>query len=152
MSLIVENLEKLGLKLPDAVLPVANYVPCNLSNGVLYVSGQLPKTENGFITGQLGKNVSIEDGKKAAEICVLHALSQVKKNISDLAKIKKCIKITVLVNSASDFDQHSIVANGASDLLVSLLGENGKHARSAFGVSSLPFGCAVEVEFMFEIG
>jgi len=151
VSKVLQKLNELNIQLPYVSSPVANYISSNKSGNLLYLSGQLPKNESSFICGKLGENISIEDAQKAAELCTLHAFAQVKKEIGDLDLIKKCVKINVFINATPDFKEHPMVANGASDLMVKILGENGKHARSAFGVSSLPFGACVEVEVIFEI-
>ena len=151
MSLILEKLKTLNIVLPEVAKPVANYISCSRSGNLIYISGQLPKSENGIIKGKLGSDISIPDGQKAARLCVLYLISQIKNEIGDLDLIKKCLKICVFVNSIPTFEEHSVVANGASDCMVEILGEAGKHTRSSFGVASLPFGACVEVEAIFEV-
>lgn len=147
-----EKLEQLGLKLSKPASPAANYVPIKKSGNNIYISGQLSADENGIITGTLGKNLDVEAGQKAAATCALSILSQIVHSGGiELDEIISVIKLTVLVSSTSDFTNHHLVANGASDLLVHILGENGIHARAAFGVASLPLGAAVEIEAIIEI-
>ena len=157
MSLSLK-LKELNIAIPKAVLPVANYLPCKLVGKMLYLSGQLP-----FEDGKINIKSKVEDGnidyaKRAAKICVIQALSQVnaffnpeQNDLSGIDKIACCHKIGVFVNSQGSFDKHSLVANGASDFLVELLGEQGKHVRCAVGMSSIPLDASVEVEFLFEI-
>lgn len=148
---IESNLEKSGLVLPQASIPVANYVPCVISGNTLYVSGQLPARDGQMMKGTLGKDVSIEDGRAAAELCALNILAQAKAALGSLDRIKRCVKLGVFVASTPDFFDHPKIANGASDTMVSVLGDAGKHARFALGVAALPFGVSVEVDAIFEI-
>lgn len=153
MSDLVKKLKELNIALPEVSLPAANYVPCNISGNILYVSGQLPM-ENGkaqFI-GKVGRDFSIEQGQDCAKLCTINILAHVSKILGgDLGRIKKLIRLGVFVNAPDDFTDHPKVANGASDLMVNLMGDNGKHARFAVGVSGLPFGVAVEVDATFEL-
>lgn len=152
-SEIDSRLAELGLALPDAPLPAANYVPFTQSGQILYVSGQVSMDENGLITGKLGDDFSVEQGRKAAETCALGLLAQVRRACDgDLSRLTRVLKLTGFVNSTPDFGDQPKVINGASDLLVTLLGEPGRHARSAVSAASLPFGVAVEIEGIFEIG
>lgn len=149
-----ENLKKLGITLPAPAAPAANYVPFNISCGHAYISGQLPKDMDGaMVTGQLGALLSVEDGQKAARLCGINLIAQMKAAAGgDLSRVKKVVRITCFVNSASDFHQHPAVANGCSDLLVSVLGEEvGRHARCAVGVAQLPFNVAVEIDAQVEL-
>ncbi len=150
MNDIEKKLISLQLKLPIVSKPLANYVPCMIDGSLLFVSGQLPY-ENGHIkvTGQLGAAVSEEEGIEAARHCMLNILAQAKAALGSLDKIKRCLKITGFVNATSEFTAHPKIINGASDLIVEILGDAGKHARAAVGVSSLPLGAAVEVEAIF---
>lgn len=152
MNSIEKKLTTLQLELPTVSTPLANYVPCTISGSLLFVSGQLPY-ENGTVkvVGQLGAAVSEEEGIDAARHCMLNILAQAKAALGSLDKIKRCLKITGFVNATSEFTAHPKIINGASDLIVAVLGDAGKHARAAVGVSSLPLGAAVEVEAVFEV-
>ncbi|MCX6957610.1 MAG: RidA family protein [Verrucomicrobiae bacterium] len=152
MNSIENKLTTLQLQLPIVATPLANYVPCTISGSLLFVSGQLPY-ENGAvkIVGQLGTTVSEEQGIEAARHCMLNILAQAKAALGSLDNIKRCLKITGFVNATSEFTAHPKIINGASDLVVAVLGDSGKHARAAVGVSSLPLGAAVEIEAIFEI-
>ena len=150
--MIEKKILEMGINLPVAVAPVANYLSCRVVGGVLYVSGQLP-FEAGKVkyTGKVTKE-NVNQAQEAARLCVINALAQVVASVNGgLGSIKSVIKLGVFVNSEGDFDQHSAVANGASDLVVKIFGETGKHVRAAVGMSSLPLNAMVEVEFMFEI-
>ena len=144
-------LEKLGLTLPAAAAPVAAYVPTVLAGGLLHLSGQLPFKDGQLVTGRLGETLSLEDGQDAAQRCALMVVAQVKAALGDLVRVKRVVKLGVFVNSAADFTDQPKVANGASELMVALFGDAGKHARSAVGVPVLPLGAAVEVDAVFEV-
>ncbi|AQS41446.1 MAG: Endoribonuclease [Candidatus Tokpelaia hoelldobleri] len=148
---IQSRLEKLGITLPAAATPVANYVTTVRSGNLLYISGQLP-LENGKLAtvGKVGNTANADDAKKAARICAINLLAQAQAALGDLAKIKRVSKITVFVAVDPNFTDIPQVANGASDLLVEVLGDAGKHARSAVGVAALPMNAPVEVEAIFE--
>ena len=144
---IDRKLEELGLALPEAAAPVAAYVPVVEAGGLLHVSGQLPFIEGALATGRLGDGVSLEDGQKAAQACGLMIVAQVKKYLGgDLSRVARVVKLGVFVNSTADFADQPKVANGASELMVTLFGEAGKHARAAVGVPALPLGASVEVD------
>ena len=147
------NLLELGITLPDATAPLANYVPYVISGKHIYFSGQICK-ENGEIIykGQVGVHLNLEEGKKAARLCALNLLAQLNQACNgDLNKVARCVKLVVFIASAPDFSKHSDVANGASELFVEVFGDKGRHARSSIGVSSLPLNTAVEVEAVFEL-
>lgn len=149
---IETRLAELGLTLPDAPAPAANYVPYVISGNMLYVSGQVSMGPDGFITGKLGKDLSVEDGAAAARACALSLLAQVRAACGgDLSRLKRVVKLTGFVNSTPDFADQPKVINGASDTLAEILGDAGRHARSAVSAVSLPFGVAVEIEGIFEI-
>lgn len=151
---IETTLQTLGITLPVPSTPVASYVPFVHTGNQVFISGQLPLGvgELSAHVGQLGKDFSIEQAKETARICALNVVAQVKAACGgDLERVKRCVKLVVFVNSTADFTEQPQVANGASDLLVSVFGEKGKHARSAVGASQLPRGVAVEVEAVFEI-
>ncbi|WP_418593248.1 RidA family protein [Ponticoccus sp. (in: a-proteobacteria)] len=149
---IETRLAELGLTLPDAPAPAANYVPYVISGNMLYVSGQVSMGPDGFITGKLGQDLSVEDGAAAARACALSLLAQVRAACGgDLSRLKRVVKLTGFVNSTPDFADQPKVINGASDTLAEILGDAGRHARSAVSAASLPFGVAVEIEGIFEI-
>lgn len=146
------RLAALGLTLPDAPAPAANYVPYVQSGNLVFVSGQISQNGNGLMTGKLGADVSIEDGADAARACALSLLAQVKAACGgDLSRLKRVVKLTGFVNSTPEFTDQPKVINGASDLLVEILGDAGRHSRAAVSAGSLPFGVMVEIEGVFEI-
>ena len=148
---INEKLDELGLSLPDAPAPAANYVPFVISGNTIYVSGQISQNSDGLITGKLGDTMDVEAGAAAAKTCALSLLAQVNRACDgDFSRVR-ALKLTGFVNSTADFSQQPAVINGASDLLVAVLGEAGRHARSAVSAASLPLGVAVEVEGIFEL-
>jgi enamine deaminase RidA (YjgF/YER057c/UK114 family) len=142
-----QRLVELGLKLPDAPQPVANYVPYLISGDQLFISGQVAKDDSGrVLTGLLGSNVSVEDGKIAARQAALSLLAQAKAALGDLGRVVHVLRLTGFVASTPEFSEHPAVINGASDLLVAVLGDAGRHTRSAVGVASLPLGTCVEID------
>ncbi len=152
MSTPIEKLREYGYELPRPKAPVATYVPVTRTGNILYVSGQISTGENGVVTGLLGDTMNVVQGGNAAELAALNLLSQVVYTAGvDLEKVNRVLKLTVFVASTPDFAEHHLVANGISNLIVGVLGDKGKHARSAIGVAALPFGAAVEVEGIFEI-
>jgi len=149
---IESKLAEMGLTLPEALAPAGNYVPYVQVGELVFVSGQVPKAEDGLITGKLGDDMSIERGQAAARLCALHLLGQIKAACNgDLDRLVKVVKLGGFVNATPDFGDHPAVINGASDLFGELLGEAGRHARAAVGSSSLPFGVAVEIEGIFQV-
>ena len=148
-----DNIKKNNLILPKAPDPVGSYVATKVVGNFLYVSGQISMdSEAKLIIGKLGKDLSVENGYKAAERCALSLAAQAKKACGgDLSKIKSCIKLTGFVNSADDFIDQPKVINGASDIISKIFGESGKHTRAAVSVNSLPLGVAVEVDAIFEL-
>ena len=150
---INRRLQQLGISLPELKPPVANYVPFVLSGGMLYVSGQLPVAADGqMIRGYLGKNISLEEGQESARLCALNIVAQVNAALAgDLDLVARCVKLGGFVASVPEFTDHPKVVNGASDFIVQVFGDAGKHARAAVGVSSLPLGAAVEVDAVFEV-
>ena len=150
---IEDNIKKLNIVLPEAKPPVGNYVATTFSDKFLFISGQISIDENGqLIKGKLGKDLDTEAGYNAAKRCALSIIAQVKKACGeDLSKIKSCIKLTGFVNSTDDFIEQPKVINGASDLIVSVFGDSGMHARAAVSTNSLPLGVSVEVDAIFEI-
>ena len=149
----LENIKKLNLAIPEAPAPVGAYVAFKKIGNLLYISGQLPISNEGkIIKGKIGKDLTLEDGQKASKLCVLNILAQVKKALDgDLNKVKNCIKITGYVNSTDDFKDQPKVINPASETLALLFDEKGKHSRAAISSNSLPLGAAVEIDAIFEI-
>jgi enamine deaminase RidA (YjgF/YER057c/UK114 family) len=147
----LEKLNELGYDLPPAAAPAASYVPVTRSGDILYVSGQISGDANGTVTGKLGETMTTAEGQKAAELCAVRILSQIVHNGGAALEEVRILKLTVLVNSTAEFTEHHIVANGASELLVKVLGDKGAHARAAFGVAQIPTGAAVEIEAVVEI-
>lgn len=149
---IEQRLVERGLSLPEATAPLANYVPYVRSGNLIHVAGQVSMQDGEMIIGKLGDNMSTEDGARAAERCALSLLSQVRAACGgDLSRLKRVVKLVGFVNSTQDYVDQPKVINGASDLMVALLGDAGKHARSAVSAASLPFGVAVEIEGIFEV-
>jgi enamine deaminase RidA (YjgF/YER057c/UK114 family) len=150
---IEARLKELGIELPPATAPVANYVPFTVSDNIAVVSGQV-SVRNGKpeFVGKLGREISIADGQQAAKLCALNILAHVKAACGgDLDRVKRVLRLGGFVNCMPDFTDMPQVVNGASDLMVQVFGDAGRHARAAVGVSSLPLGVAVEVEAMFEL-
>lgn len=152
MAGVVEAaLEADGVVLPTPTAPQGSYVPFVKTGNLVYISGQVPMGPNGVeFVGRCGDDKSIEDGQAAAKLCAINILAQVKAAIGDLDKIVRVVKVNGYVNATPDFRDHPKVINGASDFLVKVLGEKGKHARAAVGVAGLPSGVAVEVEAIVE--
>jgi len=149
---IAKRLNDLGITLPDASAPAANYVPFVQVGNIVYVSGQISRTDDGLILGVLGENMSVEEGAAAAQTCALQLLAQVKAACGgDIDRLKRVVKLTGFVNSTKDFADQPKVINGCSDFLVEALGDAGRHARSAVSAGALPLGVAVEIEGIFEI-
>jgi enamine deaminase RidA (YjgF/YER057c/UK114 family) len=153
MSETETRMRELGINLPDAAVPVGNYVASLQTGNLVFVSGQLPFAADGKIahTGIVGIDLTVEQGQQAAGLCMVNILAQVKAAIGNLDRITQCVKLTGFVSAQPGFAEHPKVINGASDLIVSILGERGKHTRAAVGVSSLPLNAAVEIEAVFEI-
>lgn len=146
------RLAELGIVLPDAPAPAANYVPFVRSGNQLFISGQLPMNADGIqFVGRLGDTISVEDGQKAARLCAINLLAQANAALGDLDQVVQLIKLNGFVASAPDFGDQPKVINGASDLMADVLGERGRHARAAVGVAALPFGVSVEVDAIFEV-
>ena len=146
------RLAELGIDLPDAPAPAANYVPAVRSGDLLFVSGQISQDSNGMIVGRLGEDMSVEEGAAAARRCALSLLAQVRAACDgDLDRLVRVVKLTGFVNSTPAFGDQPKVINGCSDALVEILGESGRHSRSAVSAGALPFGVAVEIEGIFEV-
>jgi enamine deaminase RidA (YjgF/YER057c/UK114 family) len=150
-NMIETKLAELGVTLPDAPAPAANYVPYVISGDLIFVSGQISKDAGGLITGKLGGGLTVEEGQAAAKVCAINLLAQVKHALEgDLDRVTRVVKLGGFVNSTADFTDHPKVINGASDFVGEVFGPKGAHARAAVGTSSLPLGVAVEIEGIFE--
>ena len=150
---IDNKLKELNIQLPSAPNPVGAYVAFKKVNNLLFISGQLPISADGeMVKGKIGKDLTLEDGQKAAKLCVVNILSQVNKAmLGDLSKVKNCIKITGYVNSTEDFKDQPKVINPASETLSEVFGDLGKHTRAAVSTNALPLGAAVEIDAIFEV-
>ncbi len=146
------RLTELGIVLPDTPAPAANYIPFVTAGDLVFISGQVSRNADGFITGQLGRNVDIATGRDAARTCALALIAQLRAACGgDLDRLRQVVKLTGFVNATPEFTDHPQVINGASDLMVEVFGDRGRHARAAVGSVSLPLGVAVEVEGVFRI-
>lgn len=150
---IEARLAELGVELPRPSRPAGTYVPYVVTGSLVFVSGQVPLAQEGIAhRGKLGRDLSTEEGQAAARLCAVNLLSQVREACGgDLDRVRRCVKIGGFVNCTDDFQNHPAVLNGASDFLVEVFGEAGRHARFAVGSSSLPFDSAVEIDGIFEI-
>ncbi len=152
MSKIDARLGELGIVLPDPVAPVANYVPYVVAGNLVFISGQVSIAPDGMITGKLGADVSLDRGIEAAHACGVNLIAQLKAACGgDLDRVKRVVKLGGFVNSTPDFIDQPKVVNGASDLMVSVFGDVGRHARAAVSAPSLPLNAAVEIDGVFEI-
>ncbi|EKD59871.1 MAG: hypothetical protein ACD_54C01075G0002 [uncultured bacterium] len=152
MSAIETRLAELGVTLPDAPAPAANYVPFVVVGNLVHISGQISQTSAGLIKGKVGADLDVAAGAEAAKTCAISLLAQLKKACGgDLSRVVRAVKLVGFVNSPADFTDQPKVINGASDFLVAVLGDAGRHARSAVSAASLPLGVAVEIEAIFEI-
>jgi len=147
------RLKALNITLPQPPAPVASYVPYVVSGNLVFISGQVPLSAQGLqYVGVVGKDISVEDGQAAARLCALNLIAQLKASCNgDLDRVRRCVKLTVFVNAAPEFAKQPEVANGASDLMVEVFGDAGRHSRAAVGAGSLPRNVAAEVEAVFEI-
>lgn len=147
-----ETIAKLGHKLPTPAKPLAAYVPCVRSGNLVFVSGQVPLVDGKLAkTGQLGRDVTIEEGQAMARQCALNALAALKAELGELSRIRRVVRVGAFVAGTDSFTDQPKVANGASELLQQVFGEGGRHARAAVGVNALPLGAAVEVELLVEV-
>ena len=151
--IVIENrLAELGITLPEAAAPAANYVPTLIIFNQLIISGQLPMQDGALkITGQLGNDLSIEEGVEAARLCAINILAQIKRALDGFDRFERLLKLGGFVNAPASFADHPQVINGASDLMVSVLGDAGRHTRFAVGAAGLPFNAAVEIDALVEI-
>jgi enamine deaminase RidA (YjgF/YER057c/UK114 family) len=149
---IESKLTELGINLPQAAAPAANYVPFVQVGDTVYISGQVSMVDGKFTKGKLGADMSVEDGAAAAKTCAIGLLAQAKAACGgNLEKLVRVVKLTGFVNSTGDFGDQPAVINGASDFLVEVMGDAGRHSRSAVSAASLPFGVAVEIEGIFQV-
>jgi enamine deaminase RidA (YjgF/YER057c/UK114 family) len=147
-----EKLAALGLALPATTPPVANYVPAVRSGSLVFLAGQIPRgTDGKVLTGKVGRDATEKDAIAAARACTLALLAALKQEIGELRKVKRIVRVGGFVNAVDTFQTQSQVINGCSDLLVSLFGDRGKHARAAIGVASLPLGAVVEIDMIVEV-
>ena len=153
MDSIEKKLQHKLIALPVPTDPLGNYVPVQMVDTIAYVSGQLPLVDNALINyrGRLGREINLENGQRAAKACILNALGHLKKRLGSLDKIKRIVKMTGFVSVMPGYKDHAKVMDGASDFLVELWGEAGKHARSTVGVSDLPMGACIEIELLVEL-
>jgi enamine deaminase RidA (YjgF/YER057c/UK114 family) len=148
---VYEKLKALNISLPEVTQPVAAFVPFVRSGNLLFVSGHIAKIDGKPWVGQLGRELSTEQGKHAARAVAIDLLGTLHGALGDLEKVRRILKLLVLVNSHPSFTEQHLVANGASEFLVEIFGDEGKHARAAFGVSQIPFGSCVEIELVAEV-
>lgn len=148
---IEEKLAQMGLSLPAPGPPAGNYVGAVQVGNLLFVSGHGPRHEGVYITGKVGRDLSVEQAYEAARVVMLNCLASVQREVGDLDRVKRVVKVLGMVNCTEEFTEHPAVINGASDLLVALYGESGRHARSAVGMQQLPMNIPVEVEMILEL-
>jgi enamine deaminase RidA (YjgF/YER057c/UK114 family) len=152
MSSIETRLAELGVTLPDAPAPAANYVPFVVTGNTVHVSGQISQDAGGLIKGRLGADMDVAAGAAAAQRCAISLLAQLRNAVGgDWSRVVRAVKLTGFVNSTADFTDQPKVINGASDFIVAVMGDAGRHARSAVSAASLPLGVAIEIEGIFEI-
>ena len=151
---VEEKLIEMGLELGPVGTPVANYIPAVQTGNLLYVAGHIAGKPDGSVLnpGKVGRDVTEEQGYESAKLAMLNCLASIKLTLGDLDKVKRVVKLLVMVNADPEFDRHFVIANGASDLLVELYGDSGRHARSAVGMSGLPRKSCVEIEMIVEVG
>ena len=150
---IEQKIADMGLELASPGAPIANFIPAVRTGNLLFVAGHLPRQPDGTVLnpGKVGREVSEEQGYEAAKLAMINCLASIKAAVGDLDKVKQVVKLLVMVNADPEFDRQFIVGNGASDLLVELYGDQGRHARSAVGMGSLPRGACVEIEMIVEV-
>ena len=153
MGRVDDKLNEMGITLPEAPTPVANYVPAVRTGNLLYLSGvgPAPRPDGTSPTGKVGTDLTVDEGYEAARLTGLTILGRLKKELGDLDRVARVVKLLGMVNAAGDFSEHPSVINGCSDLLVEVLGDAGRHARSAVGMSGLPFDIPVEIEVIVEV-
>jgi enamine deaminase RidA (YjgF/YER057c/UK114 family) len=152
MSVVEARLEKMKVVLPPAGPPAANYVSAVRTGSLVFLAGQGPLKDGRLTTGKLGRELTVEEGYAAARLTVINLLSALRAEIGDLDRVRRIVKVFGMINCTPEFEEHPKVLNGASDLLVEAFGERGKHARVAVGLAALPFGMAVEIDMIAEVG
>ena len=152
MHAIYEKLKTLNITLPEVSVPAAAYLPFVQTGKLVFLSGHLAKKDGKVMVGQLGKNISTEEGKLAARAIAIDLMGTLHAAVGDLGKVKRIVKVMSLVNSTGDFTEQHLVTNGCSELLAEVFGDAGKHARSAFGVAQSPLGACGESELIAEVG
>jgi enamine deaminase RidA (YjgF/YER057c/UK114 family) len=150
-SNVYDKLKALNITLPAVATPAAAYLPFVQTGNLVFVSGHIAKKDGQVVVGQLGKNISTEEGKRAARAIAIDLMGTLHAAVGDLNKIKRIVKLMSLVNSTADFTEQHLVTNGASELFGEVFGDAGKHARSAFGVAQIPMGACVEIELIAEV-
>jgi enamine deaminase RidA (YjgF/YER057c/UK114 family) len=150
-SSVHDKLKALNITLPAVSAPAAAYLPFVQTGKLVFLSGHLAKKDGAVVVGQLGKNVTTAEGQLAARAIAIDLMGTLQAAVGDLSRVKRIVKLMSLVNSTADFTEHHLVTNGASELLVAVFGDVGKHARSAFGVAQLPMGACVEIEMIAEV-
>ena len=150
---ITKKLEELNIQLPPAAPPAASYLPWTRSGNLVFISGQLPMDEGKIkYAGKVGTDITSDDGIAAARLCALNAFSQLREALDgDFSKVRRCVRLGGFVNAPADFDKHPAIVNGASEAVLEIMGDPGRHARVAVGVSNLPFNASVELEALFEV-
>ena len=148
---IYDKLAALGITLPAVSTPAAAYLPFVQTGNLVFLSGHLAKKDGAVIVGQLGKNITTAEGKLAARAIAIDLMGTLQAAVGDLSRVKRIVKLMSLVNSTAEFTEQHVVTNGASELLVEVFGDAGKHARSAFGVAQIPMGACVEIELIAEV-
>jgi enamine deaminase RidA (YjgF/YER057c/UK114 family) len=149
---VYDKLKELGITLPPVATPAAAYVPFVQTGNLVFLSGHIAKKDGKPWVGQLGKNITTEEGQKAARAVAVDLMGTLHAAVGDLGKVKRIVKLVSLINSTGEFTEHHLVTNGASELLAQVFGEKGQHARAAFGVAQIPTGACVEIEMVAEIG
>ena len=148
---VYAKLQSLGITLPEVAAPAAAYLPFVRTGNLVFLSGHLAKRDGQVIVGQLGKNMTTDEGKLAARLIAIDLMGTLHAAVGDLGKVRRIVKVMSLVNSTGDFTEHHLVTNGCSELLVEVFGDAGQHARSAFGVAQIPLGACVEIELIAEV-
>jgi enamine deaminase RidA (YjgF/YER057c/UK114 family) len=149
---VYEKLSELKISLPEVTRPAAAFIPFVRTGNIVFVSGHIAKKEGKPWAGQLGREITTEQGKEAARGVAIDLMGTLEAAVGDLNKVRRIVKLMILVNSAATFTEHHLVANGASELFQQVFGEMGRHARSSFGVAQIPFGSCVEIEMIAEVG
>ena len=148
---IYNNLKAQGIVLPPVSVPAAAYVPFVQTGNLVFISGHIARKDGKPWVGQLGKNIFTEEGKRAARAIAIDLIGTLHAAVGDLNRVKRIVKLMSLVNSTPDFTEQHLVTNGASELIAQIFGDNGAHARSAFGVAQIPMGACVEIEMIVEV-